>query len=820
MVAGRILSEPVLAAACILAVGLGLSPPARGEEPERGAAPGGSRLVLRYRQPARAWTEALPIGNGRLGGMVFGGTASERIALNEDTVWAGERRDRTNPEALANLPTVRRLLLDGKPAEAEALAERTMIARPKRLPPYQPLGDLRIRMPGHESVERLPPRARPGPRDRPGDLPRGRRRLPPRGLRLGRGPGPGRALSCDRPGRISFSATLGRDQDGRVEAVGPIARSCAARRSAGRAAPRREQGGRPVRGDPPGHPGGRPGPDRGGSRRGPRCRRGDPPARRRDRLPTSRPGRGRTTHPGRRPAALRSARGQAVRDHRALFGRVELEIGDDRPGDADDPADRPTDERLRRVRRGEADAELAALYFQFGRYLLIASSRARRACRPTCRGSGTTSLSAAVGEQVHDQHQHRDELLAGRDGQPRRVPRAAVRPDRAHARQTGRRDRAGHVRRRGFVVHHNTDLWATPRRSTAGSRASGRWAAPGSAAPVGALRTSAGDRAVPRSRLSDHEGGRAVLPRLPGRGCRRPAGRRARRSRRKTVYRLPTAEGHALHGPDDGHRDPPRSCSRRTVEAAEMLGVDADFRERAGRGPRRACRRSRSANTASCRSGSRTTTTRAGPPPHLAPVRASIPGDQIIAARHARDFAAAARRSLERRLAHGGGHTGWSRAWIINLWARLGDGDTGPRAPRSRLLAPDRRCPTCSTPTRPSRSTAISAAPPASPRCCCRATPARSTCCPPCPRPGPPGRPRPARPRRLRGRPRLGRGAPPVTSAQLAASMAGEHRIRPPKGRRIAAIRAGGESVPIRPNEDGTVSLAVGAEKTYAIAFR
>ena len=153
MVARRILSEAVLAAACILAVGLGLSPPARGEEPERGAAPEGSRLVLRYRQPARAWTEALPIGNGRLGGMVFGGTASERIALNEDTVWAGERRDRTNPEALANLPTVRRLLLDGKPAEAEALAERTMIARPKRLPPYQPLGDLRIRMPGHESVD-------------------------------------------------------------------------------------------------------------------------------------------------------------------------------------------------------------------------------------------------------------------------------------------------------------------------------------------------------------------------------------------------------------------------------------------------------------------------------------------------------------------------------------------------------------------------------------------------------------------------------------------------------------------------------------------
>jgi hypothetical protein len=98
-------------------------------------------LVLLYREPARAWTEALPIGNGRLGGMVFGGTASERIALNEDTVWAGERRDRTIPQALANLPAVRAV-----------------------------------------------------------------------------------RLTCDRPGRISFSATLGRERDGRVLAVLAIRR--------------------------------------------------------------------------------------------------------------------------------------------------------------------------------------------------------------------------------------------------------------------------------------------------------------------------------------------------------------------------------------------------------------------------------------------------------------------------------------------------------------------------------------------------------------------------------------------------------------------
>ena len=111
-------------------------------------------MVLRYRRPAATWDEALPVGNGRLGAMVFGGTGEERLALNEDTIWAGERRDRTNPEALKSLPEVRRLLFAGKVAEAEALAERTMIAVPRRLPPYQPLGDLRLRFPGHDQAER------------------------------------------------------------------------------------------------------------------------------------------------------------------------------------------------------------------------------------------------------------------------------------------------------------------------------------------------------------------------------------------------------------------------------------------------------------------------------------------------------------------------------------------------------------------------------------------------------------------------------------------------------------------------------------------
>ena len=65
--------------------------------------------VLWYTHPAQRWGDALPIGNGRLGGMVFGGVAQERIQLNEDTIWNGKKRNRVNPEALKALPEVRRL---------------------------------------------------------------------------------------------------------------------------------------------------------------------------------------------------------------------------------------------------------------------------------------------------------------------------------------------------------------------------------------------------------------------------------------------------------------------------------------------------------------------------------------------------------------------------------------------------------------------------------------------------------------------------------------------------------------------------------------
>src|ERR1022692_3836392 len=99
-------------------------------------------LKLWYRQAAAQWGQALPLGNGRLAAMVFGDVRKEHLQLNEDTVWSGHKHDRSNPEASESVPEIRRLLEQGHPAEAQALADRTMISIPRALPVYETLGDL------------------------------------------------------------------------------------------------------------------------------------------------------------------------------------------------------------------------------------------------------------------------------------------------------------------------------------------------------------------------------------------------------------------------------------------------------------------------------------------------------------------------------------------------------------------------------------------------------------------------------------------------------------------------------------------------------
>lgn len=104
-------------------------------------------LSLWYRQPGDKWTDALAIGNGRLGAMVFGGINRERLQLNEDTLWAGGPYDPVNPQAREALPEVRKLVFDGKYREASQKISQQVISRPSGQMPYETAGDLILTFP-------------------------------------------------------------------------------------------------------------------------------------------------------------------------------------------------------------------------------------------------------------------------------------------------------------------------------------------------------------------------------------------------------------------------------------------------------------------------------------------------------------------------------------------------------------------------------------------------------------------------------------------------------------------------------------------------
>jgi len=101
-------------------------------------------LKLWYKSPATKWTEALPVGNGRLGGMVFGSYNHERIQLNEESVWAGSKIDNNNPQAKEHLSEIQQAIFKGEYSKAEELSNKYLIGTPSKVRSYQPLGDLFI----------------------------------------------------------------------------------------------------------------------------------------------------------------------------------------------------------------------------------------------------------------------------------------------------------------------------------------------------------------------------------------------------------------------------------------------------------------------------------------------------------------------------------------------------------------------------------------------------------------------------------------------------------------------------------------------------
>lgn len=103
--------------------------------------------ILWYDRPAQTWTEALPIGNGRLGGMVFGAPATDRIQLNEETIWSGRPNSNDNPDALEWIPKIQQLVKEGKYKEAEAAANAHVMPKTNSGMAYQTFGDIYLSVP-------------------------------------------------------------------------------------------------------------------------------------------------------------------------------------------------------------------------------------------------------------------------------------------------------------------------------------------------------------------------------------------------------------------------------------------------------------------------------------------------------------------------------------------------------------------------------------------------------------------------------------------------------------------------------------------------
>lgn len=352
-------------------------------------------LTLWYRQPAQRWTEASIIGNGRLGGMVWGGVQQERVDLNEDTLWSGEPYNNINTNGLKSLPAIRSLLFAGKNSEAQALVEKDMNAKFNQC--YMPLGALKLEFPITGEVRNY---------RRTLDLNEAiaRVQFSHNGTLFTReifASFPGQCivvrLSREGPGKLSFRASL-ESQLRHTTSVLPVAEGV----STNGASALQLRGRVPLHADPH-YVGNRiaydEGPDPKGMRfearltgthsggtlkfanneviaedcdsvtlvvvaatsyNGPH-RSPSADVRRPDALCASALAR---VH-GKSYEELRKAH---VSDYQGLFGRVHLDLGRT-------AADRePTDVRVRRYAPG-ADPSLASLYFQFGRYLLIAGSR-------------------------------------------------------------------------------------------------------------------------------------------------------------------------------------------------------------------------------------------------------------------------------------------------------------------------------------------------------------------------------------------------------------------------------------------------------------
>lgn len=619
---------------------------------------------LWYKEPAAEWNEALPIGNGRLGGMIFGTIGREHVQLNEDSVWYGGPVDRNNPDALENLPKIRALLFEGKINQAERLAALALSGTPEGQRHYQPLGDLFLNFYHDEG------KAEDYCRELDIDSSIARVSYSHDRVTYTREYFASAVdqvivirLTADKPGKISFNAHLRRGKN--LEMIEKISQDAIMLT---------------------GNSGGQEGISfstivravaQGGS--------------------VSTIGENLLVEKADQVILFVSAATtfrhknyldvckeyidkaiekeyedlfeNHVKDYQELFYRTELDLENSSSEDGLELL--PTDERLKRLQGGKEDQGLVCLYFQFGRYLMISSSR-----------PGTLPANLQGIWNMHMTPPWDSKYTININAQMNYWPAELCNLSECHEplfdliermREPGRHTARVMYGCRGFTAHHNTDIY--------GDTAPQDIYIPATYWPMGAAWLClhlwdhyefTQDQEFLREKyptmreaaeffldflIEDSKGRLVTCPSVSP----------------ENTYRLENGEEGALCIGPSMDSQIIYALYTRCIEAARILGIDEDyvekFQEVLDKLPKPEIGKygqiqEWAEDYEEVEPGHR----------HISHLFALYPGNQI-SVRNTPELAQGARRTLERRLAYGGGHTGWSRAWIINMWARLEDGE-------------------------------------------------------------------------------------------------------------------------------------------------
>ena len=647
-----------------------------------------AQTVLWFNKPAGKWTDAVPIGNGRLGAMVFGGVPDERLQLNEDSLWSGSPREWNNPAAKQHLPEVRRLVLE----EADYVGADRVCRQMQGIynESYLVLGNLHIRMDHaadaaeyrreldlHTALARVTYRAGAAAYMREAFASAPDQVIVVRLSTTAPG-GMGLALSFDSPIHSTSQAA----DDGMLRLTGkapshvepdytgsrnPVryddaegkgmrfeaALQAVAEGGQVRAdgASLRIEGARAVTLFIAAATGYR------GYDRDPAGAAAEIAAACRSRIDAA------------RKKSYEALRAAHIADHQKLFRRVTLTLP------KTEAADLPTDERLRAF-ADKPDPDLAALYFQYGRYLLIASSRPgtqpanlqgiwNELIQPPWSSNWTANINVQMNYwpaetcNLAELHEPLFELIAGLS-------------------QTGAKTAEVNYGCHGWVSHHNVDIWRQSAPVGDFGHGSPTWAnwsmsGPWLCAHLWEHYAFSGDQEFLRTK---------AYP--PMKSCaefcldwliERKDGRLTTCPSESTENNFIAPDGRTAETSDGCTMDMAliSELFSHCMEAARILGVDADFARKLNDARERLIPyqigkhgqlQEWSHDFDESTPGQR----------HMSHMYPLYPGSEFTARRN-RKFWQAARVSLERRLAAGGAYTGWSRAWAINFWARLLDGE-------------------------------------------------------------------------------------------------------------------------------------------------